>query len=238
MVSEARRKRLPPYISYRTFHNFIDGLEHGIPARIDRSYWGDKFSGSTGTQLLGALRFLGLIDNNNVPSSHLTELIRAREKQRADVLRQICTDAYVFLLGTTFDPQKATYAQLEELFHSMYELTDDVARKCIKFFIELCNAAEIPLSPFILKKSRTMRITAGTKKIARRTGTRTNQNFIVPQVTDKIPRQMTWEEVLLAKFPTFDPTWPDEVKLKWFQGFEELLKRSGFLSRNGRVTPL
>jgi len=28
---------------------------------------------------------------------------------------------------------------------------------------------------------------------------------------------------LLEKFPTFDPTWPDEIKAKWFEGYERLL---------------
>lgn len=223
MVNEVNRKRLPPYISYRTFHNFIGGLEHGIPARIDRSYWGDKLSGSTGTQLLGALRFLGLIDNNNVPGARLKQLIAAKAN-RPDIMRQICTDSYVFLVGTSFDPQMATYAQLDELFHNMYQLTDDVARKCIKFFIELSTAAEIPLSPFILKKSRTIRATTGTKKVTKRT----NRNLTVPTIIERIPRQTSWDEVLLTKFPTFDPNWSDEVKMKWFDGFDELLKRGLF----------
>ena len=34
----------------------------------------------------------------------------------------------------------------------------------------------------------------------------------------------TWADLLLSKFPTFDPNWPDEVKLKWFDGFERLMK--------------
>jgi hypothetical protein len=31
--------------------------------------------------------------------------------------------------------------------------------------------------------------------------------------------------MVLAKFPTFDPTWSDEVKLKWFEAFDTLLKK-------------
>ncbi|MFH0846604.1 MAG: hypothetical protein V1894_00900, partial [Chloroflexota bacterium] len=82
MPNETSRKRLPPYISYRTFHNFISELQHGVPSRIDRSFWGDKYSGSSGTQLVGALRFLGLIDTSNVPSPRLRQLALAREGQR------------------------------------------------------------------------------------------------------------------------------------------------------------
>lgn len=36
-----------------------------------------------------------------------------------------------------------------------------------------------------------------------------------------------WAEQLLAKFPQFDPAWPDEVKLKWFDGFDRLMKGRG-----------
>ncbi len=34
-------------------------------------------------------------------------------------------------------------------------------------------------------------------------------------------------EMLLSKFPEFDPTWPDEVKLKWFDAFDRLMKGRG-----------
>jgi len=29
---------------------------------------------------------------------------------------------------------------------------------------------------------------------------------------------------LLSKFPTFDPAWPDDVKSKWFNAFDKLMK--------------
>ena len=72
MIIEKRQKRLPPYVSYRTFYNFLERLQQHMPSRIDRSYWGDLLSGSTGTQLMAALRFLNLIDINGKP----TELVR------------------------------------------------------------------------------------------------------------------------------------------------------------------
>jgi hypothetical protein len=36
-----------------------------------------------------------------------------------------------------------------------------------------------------------------------------------------------WADLLLAKFPEFDPAWPDEVKLKWFDAFDRLMKGRG-----------
>jgi hypothetical protein len=36
-----------------------------------------------------------------------------------------------------------------------------------------------------------------------------------------------WAELLLAKFPEFDPAWTDDVKLKWFDAFDRLMKSRG-----------
>jgi hypothetical protein len=31
--------------------------------------------------------------------------------------------------------------------------------------------------------------------------------------------------LLLDKFPAFDPAWSDDLKLRWFTAYDELLKR-------------
>ena len=31
--------------------------------------------------------------------------------------------------------------------------------------------------------------------------------------------------MLLSKFPNFDPSWKDEIKIKWFSAFDEMLKK-------------
>jgi len=225
MVKDKGRKRLPPYVSYRTFQNFIEGLQQGIPARIDRSYWSDRLSGSTGIQLMSALRFLGLMDANGTPTSQLRSLASAKGGQRTEILRQVTTEAFSFLLRGSFDLQSSTHAQLQEAFHNTFELTDGVCRKCVKFFVELATAAGMPLSPFISKRLRSVRSSTGTKPSIRKRGTKTKWNLAVPQDLGEIPAEMAWSKILLTKFPTFDPTWTDEVKLKWFEAFGKLLER-------------
>ena len=225
MGNNRSRKSLPPYVSYRTFRNFIDGLQLGIPARIDRSYWGERFSGSSGTQLMTALRFLGLIDSNGTPLTRLIQLVSTRGSERSDILKQISYSAYNFLIDRSFDPQVATYAQLEKAFYSAYDVTGDVARKCIKFFIELESDAGTSLSPLLMKKSKTMRATSIRKRTSMKEHGRTNRNMSISSTADRIPTRSIWYEMVLAKFPTFDPTWPDDVKLKWFEAFDLLLKR-------------
>jgi len=34
-------------------------------------------------------------------------------------------------------------------------------------------------------------------------------------------------ELLAAKFPEFDPTWPNEIKATWFEAFQKLMKKIG-----------
>jgi hypothetical protein len=221
LVNEGR-KHLPPYVSYRTFRNFVDRLEQRLPSRIDRSYWGDILSGSSGTQLMAALRFLGLIDANGKPLERLNSLVGVRGEQRVDLMRQMTADAFGFVFNSHLDIESATYAQLQEVFHNTFQLAEDVSRKCVKFFIALSGDSGIPLSPFITKRTRAV---SGTKPPGRKTAKRTNRNGIVPQGMEEIPAQSTWHTMLLEKFPNFDPSWNDDIKQQWFAAFDELLKK-------------
>jgi hypothetical protein len=223
--SSSNRKQLPPYVSYRTFWNFLEGLQQAIPARIDRSYWGERFSGSNGIQLTAALRFLDLTDISGFPTGKLRQLVANRGPQRADILKQVIRDAYSFLFQDSFDPQNATYAQLEEAFHDNYQIASDVARKCIKFFIRLASDGGITVSPFVINKKTT---TPGM--ISRRAGRKTmdkKNRTEIPILSEKGPDGNNLDKLLIDKFPPFDPSWPAELQAHWFTSFEQLLKRTG-----------
>jgi hypothetical protein len=225
MATDKGRRHLPPYVSYRTFCNFVDGLQQRMPSRIDRSYWGGMFSGSNGTQLMAALRFLKLIDANGKPMDQLKLLAAARGEQRARILREIAAEAFDFALRGSLDIESATYAQLEETFHNTFQLADDVSRKCVKFFIALVSDAGMALSPFITKRTRTTHASPSARTATRKTSNRTNRNIQIPLNLEELPSQNSWHKLLLAKFPNFDPTWNDDLKLKWFVAFDELMKK-------------
>ncbi|MCL2281070.1 MAG: DUF5343 domain-containing protein [Dehalococcoidia bacterium] len=224
ILSNPSKKLLPPYVSYRTFLNFIEGLQHTMPARIDRSYWGERLSGSTGAQLVAALRFLDLVDVSGFPTVKLRQLVGSREDQRTEILKKITQESYGFFLGQV-DPQTATYAQLEEAFHDNYQLANDVARKCIKFFIELAGTSGMKISPFVTKKNRNSRQATTAKKTSKiqtkNTGTE------IPISSGQVPNGISLDKLLIDKFPGFDPLWSEDVKIKWFTAFDELLKRTG-----------
>src|ERR1700733_7919199 len=79
MLERTRSSGTPPYTSYRTFKTFIEDLhEHGVPSRIDRSVL-TRFSGVVGTQLMHALRFLGLIEDDGRPPPRSPNLRKAHD---------------------------------------------------------------------------------------------------------------------------------------------------------------
>jgi hypothetical protein len=224
MTTEEGRKNSPPYVSYKTFGNFLHTLEPQVPNRIDRSIWGELFSGSTGTQLMSAMRFLNLIDAKSIPTARLKLLVPATGEHRAALQRQVVEESYAFVLKGNVDVQNATYAQMEELFQNTYHMKGDVCRKCIKFFVEFSKDAGIPLSPQITKKRKMPKINSGTKNAKKNVGTRTNENIVVPNKPIVVPELLPWHQMLADKFPHFDPAWSDEIKMKWFDAFFELFK--------------
>jgi hypothetical protein len=231
MTTDKSRRRLPPYISYRTFENFVGRLQQQLPSRIDRSYWGETLSGSTGTQLMAALRFLNLVDANGKPTDELKLVASAKGQDRPTALREITFEAYSFVLQSSLDLQNATYSQLEEVFHDNFQLTPDVCRKCIKFFISLASSAGTTLSPFVTKRVRMAHSgtgTIGSKNVPRKAGQKLVRNATIPLKFEEPPASTSlpsFHASLLAKFPSFDPNWSEEVKLNWFSAFDELMKR-------------
>ena len=35
---------------------------------------------------------------------------------------------------------------------------------------------------------------------------------------------MTWRELLIAKFPSWNPAWPSEMMVSWLEGFTRLVE--------------
>jgi hypothetical protein len=234
-MTNANSRTLPPYVSYRTFWNFLDGLKVAVPGRIDRSFWGDKLSGSTGGQLIAALKYLKLIDSAGIPTLRLKQIVLTKGPQRANLLRQLTQEAYPFFVSE-LDPTTATYAQMEEKLKEHFQIAADVGRKCIKFYIGLAEDGAISLSPFVTKKSKAIHTSTPSRKV-KRSSPRTNEPAVdhplelpSPPSGEQLafppsPPAQSMGQMLMAKFPDFDPLWTDEVKLRWFQAFDDLLQK-------------
>jgi hypothetical protein len=210
---------IPPYLSFRTFSAFIEGLKVGIPTRIDRTVM-SSMSGAVQAQLMAALRYLGLVSAHGVTHERLANLVNSEGSARGRELASILREFYPFLFKD-FDLLRATTGEIEEAFRKV-GASGETIRKCVAFFLAAAKAADLPVSPHI----KTARVTR-TAPRAKRNGSSNAaaaRAEVVIEKSEPAPSVATWSQMLLAKFPSFDPAWPDEVKAKWFESFEKLMK--------------
>lgn len=144
----AAERPLPPYISYRTFINYLAHLGgHGVPAVIDRSVL-EHMSGTIQSQLLLALRFLDLVDETNRPRASLHELVEAEGPDRRKQLRALMLNAYTFLAKEKLDLASATSEQLERFF-AQAGTSGETLRRSLSFFVAMAKEAGFTVSPYV-----------------------------------------------------------------------------------------
>jgi hypothetical protein len=212
---------IPPYVPYKTLGNFLDGIKAtNMPSRIDRSVM-PSMSGSLQGQLTSALRYLELVTPNGVPTERLVKIVNAEGAEKQKALRELIISAYPFLFKN-FDLERATTKQLEEQFASA-GANGATVRKCMAFFMGAAKAADIKLSPHLKPFKSVVRNGRNRRTVA--SGTPAPTNGVYQSVPQHDPGHATWEQLLLSKFPNFDPGWPDDVKTKWFAAFDQLMKQ-------------
>jgi len=173
--------RVPPYISFKTLLTFVeDQRQHGVPGQIDRSVL-TRFSGAVGTQLLGALKFLGLIspaDQSVQPE--LRELVSAYDTDAwPGQLRNMVERAYQPIVSRNLEHM--TPAQFHDVFKAQYPAKDAVLRKCEVFFLNAAKNAGIAINPRVAKH-RSPRAAAPRK---RQTAGSSGQTEAKPADTDQ-----------------------------------------------------
>jgi len=219
MPLESTRKYNPPYISPLSFRRLIESLQKNMPGRFDRSFLDTMYSGSAGIQVMAALRFMNLVDANNVPTPRLRQLVGAQGEEYQRKLREICTTSYSAIFSDLqFNLLTATPQQLEEKFTECYRVDGDVRRKCIKFFTSLAADSGIRLSDFITQKVRTSAPRGVARNVVKKPLPKTDKTA-EPVKAPSPPPDISLLDKLLGKFPDFDHKWPAEEKKQWLEAF-------------------
>jgi hypothetical protein len=208
----------PPYVPYATFISALDALRnHGIPAsgKIDKTIW-DSQSGSIRGQLILAFRFLGLIDDNNRVLPALPPLVTAPSPaERKPLLKKLIEEKYRDIIALnllTISP-----GQLEDAFRKL-GISGSTLKTATRFFIKACTELGISIAERFSGRTRATGPRGPRKKKAANAPNKPNGQDHVEHGGNS-----SWEEQLLSKFPSFDPAWNDELKAKWFAGFERLM---------------
>jgi hypothetical protein len=138
-----------PYVPFRTFLTALETLERGCPNQLDRSLW-PSYSGAIQGQLLGAFRFLGLMDEAQCPTAELRDLIGKKDSRRA-LLRRILEKNYAPLVA--LDLSRTSPHQLEEATRQ-YGLSGATHKKALSFFLQAAQYSGLPLSVLLRAKTR------------------------------------------------------------------------------------
>jgi hypothetical protein len=217
--------RTPPYVSFKSLLTLIEELKtSGLPPQIDRSVL-RRFSGGLGSQLLMASKSLGLVDANNAPTQLGADVVEAfGTDEFKPLLKKAVLPAYPFLAG--LDLMTATPSMFAEAFKAGTGAKEDVLRKCRTFFLHAAQYVGIPLGPRILNGSIPRSSAGGPRRKATRAAAPKPKASSVPEDHSK-PRNEGddgFRSQLITKFPAFDPSWPDEIKAKWFDGFGQFME--------------
>ena len=152
---QTEEARVPAYISFKTLLTLISELkEHGIPNRIDRSVL-ERFSGSVSSQLMVALRWLGLVDADMKPQPELSALVEAFETPEwPTALESLLKARYPFAIDLHL--AKATPSEFADAFR-MFGAKEAVAAKCKRFFLQAAEASNIEVNQRLLQRTKPQR---------------------------------------------------------------------------------
>jgi len=159
-MAEEPTKRTPPYIPYKTFENFLNGLaEATVPTQIDNSLL-RNMSGSTRSGLVVALRYFGLVDQNSITYPALEKLAHAKADERKAQLAGLLSSSYGFLKN--MDLKRSTPQQLAEAI-GLEGASGGTRDKAVAFFLKAAEAAGVEVSPHILKRKHSITLKRGKR---------------------------------------------------------------------------
>jgi hypothetical protein len=139
--------------------------EQGVPSRVDRSVL-TRFSGVVGAQLMHALRFLGLIEDDGRPTQRLNELVNAHGAGRwPETLLELLREEYAPMFA--IELETATPSHFNGAFRKAFPAADAVVQKCVTFFLYAANDAGVKISGRVLKGRKPRSLTPPRRKAAK-----------------------------------------------------------------------
>jgi hypothetical protein len=176
------------YTSFKTFLSVIETLGQGIPKRIDRTMWRTQ-SGVIQSQIMMALRFFSLVDEEDRPTPVLHRLVDAPSDKRPEQIGALLRYAYHDIIE--HDLTKMTPKMLDEAMEN-YHVNGDTKRKAVTFFLQAARFAELPMHPLL---SGAIRNSSPRKRRSRRDGagdseelnTRTRSTDVVTTNQNRTP---------------------------------------------------
>ena len=209
------KNNIPPYVAFKTFQTFLEFLSDGMPSRIDRSIWLNRFSGSNGTQLMTAIKFFELVDSDGIPSEDFINLASKDVIVQKKILRKILYKFYSHIFE--LDLENATKSQFREAFRQ-FGTKEGVLVKCESFFIQAAKFSDITLSSHILARRHNNKSTIVEKS---KSSIKSNSSNLLSK-KNSIEKNTNIVKIILDKYPEFDPSWSPDVQKAWIESLTKL----------------
>jgi len=230
MDASDKKLPVPPYVAYKTLKNFLDKFNQGLPGRIDRGLM-SSMSGAAQSQVTTALRYLGMISENNIPTDVMRRYVTGEDSQRKEALREMLSRSYPFIFISDFDFSTATASQLREEFEAKTTATGETVGRCIAFLKDAALDADIVVSRFITqKKART----AGARRrpvVVRKDeggGKEKSKDEYIPLAPLKHPTIAAQESLLLwglfQRLPKPGSIWSIDDRKRWMETLGNVLE--------------
>lgn len=228
-----KKAPVPPYVAYKTLKNFLERFKQVLPARIDRGLMG-SMSGAAQSQVITAMRYLGMISENGIPTPALREYVSGQEEERKAALFKMLMGAYPFLFDTDPDPSAnafhistATAQFLRETMEANTTATGETLGRCIAFVKDAALDAGFNVSRYILQKK--MRASGPRKKSSQQKREEKAPERSHPSSpTAPGPAAMPANASMLLsglfqRLPKPGSVWPREDRERWVQTLQNVL---------------
>lgn len=234
MDTSEKKLSVPPYVAFKTLKNFLDKFLQGIPGRIDRGLM-SSMSGAAQSQVTTALKYLGFISDNGIPTDTMKQYVSGEEEHRKIILRDVLAKSYPFVFGNeaAFDFATATSSQLREEFESKTGASGETVGRCIAFLKDAAQDAGISISPYITqKKVRSSiprkRVTNLRKDEIKDADKGRLRDQIPPASPQQHPPSIPAQESMLLwglflRLPKPGTTWRTEEREHWLQTLQNVL---------------
>lgn len=196
-----------PCLPFKTFLRLI-GLLHqrGVPPRLSPAHL-TSFPPKAAQQLVAALRWLGMLDDKDEPIGHLRVLVETFGSAAFhETLKAVLNERYGIAQTRNSLPPEDLLVAIRRLAH---DAPDDTLSRASLFYAHAHRYAFLTPRDAILSA--------------------------IPSKTDLNGRGGNEHSVMmlvLQKFPAFDPQWSNDIKAKWFAGFDRLMRSADRLERN------
>lgn len=151
---QAKAGGAPPYVPYKSWETFVGKMKStALPSHIDNSIM-NGLSGTVRSQLVIALRFLGMVTgDDNAVQAPFREIVAAYDTEEwTTVLARHILRAYQPIVDG-LHITSATQAQVIDRFRKA-GVEGDTAKKASRFYLAAMKAAGADLSPHLKLRER------------------------------------------------------------------------------------